>query len=395
MELYPISPKQQLDKLKENYNSLIGRPNMPAPGCNGLYQRYAYPVLTDMHIPLEWKYDFSETCNPYMLQRIGVNAVFNAGAILHKGKYLLAARVEGCDRKSYFAIAESPDGISSFRFWEKPILMPEGPNPDINVYDMRLTRHQDGWIYGIFCTERKDPTSPPADTSSAAAAAGIARTKDLIKWERLPDLQSGGSQQRNVVLHQELIGGRYMFYTRPQDGFIEAGNGGGICVGFVRDIANPVLEEERAIFPRQYHTVYEEKNGMGPAPIKTSKGWLHLGHGVRSCAAGLRYVLYAFLCDIADPSRVIAKPGGYFMAPRGDERVGDVSNVLFSNGWICDEKGRILIYYASSDTRLHVAETSVERMLDYCINTPADGLATGKSVQNIIKLIDKNKAIGK
>jgi 4-O-beta-D-mannosyl-D-glucose phosphorylase len=324
------------------------------------------------------------------MERLGVNCVFNSGAIEWGGKICLAARVEGYDRKSFFAIAESASGIDGFRFRDRPILMPETRDPDVNVYDMRLTRHEDGWIYGLFCTERKDPAAPPGDTSSAVAQCGIARTKDLERWERLDDLTSDSPQQRNVVLHPEFVGGKYAFYTRPQDSFIEAGKGGGIGWALSDSIEHAVIHDERIIDPKVYHTVKEAKNGMGAAPLRTPEGWLHIAHGVRPTAAGLRYVLYALVCDLEDPSRVLRRPGGYFLAPRGAERVGDVSNVVFSNGAVLRQDGRIYIYYGSSDTRIHVATTTLERLLDYMRNTPEDPLRSRACVQQRLELIDRN-----
>ena len=381
------------NELEEEYKSLVEKPNMPIKEFNnGIFTRYQNPVLTNQHIPLEWKFDFNPESNPYFLERIGFNAAFNAGAIKYKGKYLLCARIEGNDRKSFFAIAESNNGIDHFKFWDKPCVIPqiEG-NPDTNAYDMRLVHHEDGWIYGIFCTERKDPNTPAGDTSSAIANAGIVRTKDLINFERLPDLISNTGQQRNVVLHPEFINGKYALYTRPQDGFIDVGSGGGIGLGFVEDMTNPVVKDEKIIFGKVYHTIYELKNGLGPAPIKTSKGWLHLAHGVRNTAAGLRYTLYMFMTDLQDISKVIHTPAGHFMAPENQERIGDVSNVLFSNGWIADDNGKVYIYYASSDTRMHVAVSDVERLADYVMNSPEDQFSTAASVQTIINLIDHNK----
>lgn len=381
------------NELEEEYKSLVEKPNMPIKEFNnGIFTRYQNPVLTNQHIPLEWKFDFNPESNPYFLERIGFNAAFNAGAIKYKGKYLLCARIEGNDRKSFFAIAESNNGIDHFKFWDKPCIIPqiEG-NPDTNAYDMRLVQHEDGWIYGIFCTERKDPNAPAGDTSSAIANAGIVRTKDLINFERLPDLISNTGQQRNVVLHPEFINGKYALYTRPQDGFIDVGSGGGIGLGFVEDMTNPVVKDEKIIFGKVYHTIYELKNGLGPAPIKTSKGWLHLAHGVRNTAAGLRYTLYMFMTDLQDISKVIHTPAGHFMAPENQERIGDVSNVLFSNGWIADDNGKVYIYYASSDTRMHVAVSDVERLADYVMNSPEDQFSTASSVQTIINLIDHNK----
>lgn len=373
-----------------NYETLITRHNIPIDG-NGVYTRYAHPVVTAEMVPPFWKYDFNPETNPYFMERIGINATLNSGAIKWKDKYVLVVRVEGNDRKSFFAIAESPNGIDNFVFRDHPITMPEDEIPGTNVYDMRLTAHEDGYIYGIFCVERHDD-SCPGDLSAATACAGIARTKDLENWERLPDLKCK-SQQRNVVLHPEFVDGKYALYTRPQDGFIDTGSGGGIGWALVDDITNAEVKEETIINRRFYHTIKEVKNGEGPHPIKTPKGWLHLAHGVRACASGLRYVLYLYMTSLEEPWKEIAAPGGYFMAPVGDEYIGDVMNVLFSNGWIADEDGRVLIYYASSDTRLHVAESTVDRLVDYCLNTPADGLTTGESVKAINRLIDANEAL--
>ncbi|MBR4349828.1 MAG: glycosidase [Bacteroidales bacterium] len=393
MDVFSKNSEVKLIELQNEQEALLSKRNVPSNDYNGIYQRFENPVLTDKHIPLSWKFDLNLKRNPLLLQRIGVNAVFNAGAMKFNGKYLLCARVEGWDRKSFFAIAESPNGVDNFRFWDEPILLPETENPDINVYDMRLTKHDDGYIYGIFCTERKDPDAPAGDTSSAVANAGVVRTKDLKKWERLPDLISNSGQQRNVVMFPHFVNGKYALYTRPQDGFIEVGSGGGIGFGYIKDMTNPVIEDEHIFSNKEYHTIYELKNGMGPAPIRTEKGWLNLAHGVRNTAAGLRYVLYMFLTDLQQPDKIIAQPGGYFLAPQDEERIGDVSNVVFSNGWIADEDGTVFIYYASSDTRMHVAVSTVERLLDYCLNTPSDGLRTGKSVENIIKLIQGNSLL--
>ena len=384
--------KMRLAKLREEHEALITRRNYKAGTGNGIFDRYAYPVLTGAHAPLEWRYDLNPASNPYLMERFGINAAFNAGAMKFNGKYILAVRVEGYDRKSFFAIAESPNGIDNFRFWDYPVTMPETEDPDTNVYDMRLTRHEDGWIYGLFCSERKDPKAAPGDLSSAVAAAGIARTHDLVTWERLPDLVSG-SQQRNVVLHPEFVNGMYALYTRPQDGFIDAGSGGGSGWDLVKDITRAVIApgDEKIINFRHYHTIKEVKNGEGPHPIKTPAGWLHLAHGVRGCAAGLRYVLYLYMTAPDDPSRVIAEPGGYFMAPVDEERLGDVSNVLFSNGWIADDDGTVYIYYASSDTRMHVAVSSVDRLTDYCMNTPVDGFRSAASVKTLNSIIDRNR----
>lgn len=382
--------KERLQQLEGFYHTLITRKNKKESLGNGIYDRYAYPIVTAQHAPLFWRYDLNPETNPYLMERFGINAAFNAGAIKLGGKYLLVVRVEGTDRKSFFAVAESPNGIDNFQFWERPITMPETSVPDVNVYDMRLVQHEDGWIYGLFCTERKDPAAKAGDESSAIAQCGIARTKDLLSWERLADLKTPSPQQRNVVLHPEFIDGKYAFYTRPQDGFIEAGTGGGVGFGLSDTIENAVVEKEWIVDHKQYHTINEVKNGQGPAPIKTEKGWLHLAHGVRNTAAGLRYVLYVFLTSLKDPSKVIHKPAGYFIAPEGEERVGDVSNVTFSNGWILDEDGTVFIYYGSSDTRMHVATTSLNRLLDYTLNTPADGLRSGATVARLNTLIDKN-----
>ena len=381
-----------MKKLLEDQEALLKRKNEPTKDSNGWYQRYKWPVLTAMHVPVHWRYDFNRDRNAFLMERIGINAVMNSGAIKWNDKYLLMARVEGVDRKSFFAVAESPNGIDNFRFWDYPVAMPDNDDPATNIYDMRLTAHEDKWIYGIFCAERFDPTAGQGDLSKATASAGIARTKDLKNWERLPDLQSE-RQQRNVVLHPEFVNGKYALYTRPQDGFIEAGSGSGIGWALVDDITHARIVEEKIIDKRYYHTIKEVKNGEGPAPLKTGKGWLHLAHGVRSCAAGLRYVLYLYMTALEDPSRLIAAPGGYFMAPKGKERVGDVSNVLFSNGWLADEDGRVLIYYASSDTKMHVATSTVDRLVDYCLHTPQDGLTTTASVETLRTMIDSNLEI--
>ena len=377
--------------IRKAHEELLSRKNRKLYSTNGIFNRYQYPVLTRDHFPLEWRFDFNPATNPRFMERIGFNAAFNAGAIKWKGKYLLAVRSEGNDRKSFFAIAESPNGVDNFRFWERPLTMPETDDPDTNVYDIRLTQHEDGYIYGVFCTERRDPAAPEGDTSSAVAAAGLARTTDLVRWERLPDLVTYGGQQRNVVLHPEFINGKYAFYTRPQDGFIDTGSGGGIAFGTSDSMIHAEVREEHILDAKTYHTIYELKNGQGPAPIKTDHGWLNLAHGVRNCAAGLRYTLYMFMTALDDPSRVIHKPSGLFMGPLGEERVGDVSNVLFCNGWIADDDGSLFIYYASSDTRMHVATSTVEQLVDYCINTPEDGFRSAASVQQINRLIDRNK----
>ena len=375
-------------KLFERHEELLNLKNEPLPWGNGIYEKYKFPIITAEHTPLQWCYDFSQKDNPYLMQRIMMNAVMNAGAIKLDGRYLVVCRVEGADRKSFFAVAESPNGIDGFRFWDEPITMPEDVVPATNIYDMRVTQHEDGWIYGVFCAERHDD-SQPGNLSAATATAAIARTKDLIKWERLPDLKSR-SQQRNVVLHPEFVDGKYAFYTRPQDGFIDTGSGGGIGWALVDDITHAEVKEEIIINPRHYHTIQEVKNGEGPAPLKTPRGWLHLAHGVRGTADGLRYVLYMYMTALDDPTRVIARPGGWFLVPEGMEYVGDVMNVAFSNGWILDDDGRVLIYYATADTRLHVAVSSIDQLIDYCMNTPEDGLTTGASVETIKQLIRKN-----
>lgn len=383
--------KTKVATVKKQFNELLTRSNEPLSEGNGIYTRYKYPILTAAHTPLEWRYDFDEKTNPYFQQRIMMNATLNSGAIKWQGKYLLVVRVEGADRKSFFAVAESPNGIDNFVFWGEPITMPEDVVPATNVYDMRLTAHEDGYIYGIFCVERHDDNFPN-DLSAATATAGIACTKDLKTWERLPDLKTK-SQQRNVVLHPEFVDGKYALYTRPQDGFIDAGSGGGIGWALIDDITHAEVKEEKIINPRHYHTIMEVKNGEGPHPIKTSQGWLHLAHGVRGCASGLRYVLYLYMTALEDPTKVIAQPGGYFLVPEGEEYVGDVMNVAFSNGWIADEDGKVFIYYASSDTRMHVATSTIDELVDYCLNTPEDGLTTAASVENIKRLIAKNKAL--
>lgn len=383
---------ERLNRLERAYEALVNRKNEPQPDGNGIFVRYKYPVLTAAHTRLTWRYDLNPDSNPYLMERFGINGVFNSGAIKWKGKYLLMARVEGVDRKSFFAIAESDNGIDNFRFREYPCIIPETDDPDGNIYDIRLTAHEDGYVYGLFCTERKDPAAAPFDQSAAIAACGIARTKDMLHWERLPDLKTPSPQQRNVVLHQEFVDGKYAFYTRPQDGFIEAGTGGGIGFGVCKDITHPVIDEEKILDPKVYHTVYEMKNGLGPAPIKTAHGWLHLAHGVRNTAAGLRYVLYLFMTDLQDLARVTHKPAGYFLAPEGEERIGDVSNVVFSNGWIADGDGQVFIYYASSDTRMHVATSTLDQLVDYVLKTPADGLRSATTVNTICRIIDGNKA---
>lgn len=382
---------KRLEQLESSYEQLIRTPNEAMDNTNGVYRRYSNPVLTRQHTPLFWRYDLNYDTNPYLMERFGINAVFNAGAIKWKGKYVVIARVEGLDRKSFFAVAESANGIDNFRFWDYPIRMPETAVPDTNIYDMRVVQHEDGWIYGLFCTERRDPQAPEADQSAAIAQCGIARTKDLVNWERLPDLRTPSPQQRNVVLHPELVNGQYAFYTRPQDGFINAGTGGGIGFGLSSSIEQAIISEEKVIDRKMYHTVFEAKNGLGPEPLKTKYGWLHMAHGVRNTAAGLRYVLYLFMTDLQDITRVIYKPGGYFMAPEGTERVGDVSNVLFCNGWIADENGTVFIYYASSDTRLHVATSTIDQLTDYVMHTPADGLRSAASADTLVHIIEGNQ----
>ncbi|GAB2823720.1 glycoside hydrolase family 130 protein [Ferruginibacter profundus] len=382
--------ESKISHLQTSYQNLVTKTNIKSEVSNGIFFRYQNPVLTARHVPLIWRYDFNPATNPFLMERFGINAVFNSGAIKFNGKFVLLPRVEGADRKSFFAIAESDNGIDNFKFRDKPIIIPETDVPDTNIYDMRLVLHEDGWIYGLFCTERRDEKAPAGDQSAAIAQCGIVRTKDLISWERLKDLKTPSPQQRNVVLHPEFVNGRYAFYTRPQDGFIEAGSGGGIGFGFCDNMEAAVIEKETVIAPKAYHTVYEAKNGQGPAPIKTAKGWLHLAHGVRNTAAGLRYVLYMFMTDLNDLTKIIYQPGGYFIAPEGNERVGDVSNVVFCNGWIADEDGTVYIYYASSDTRMHVATSSIERLLDYVINTPQDEFNSYASSAAVTKIAEKN-----
>jgi 4-O-beta-D-mannosyl-D-glucose phosphorylase len=382
---------QRLSKLNERYSELIMRPNEPRTPGNGIFLRHKYPVLTAAHAPLFWRYDLDKKANPFLMERFGINGVFNAGALKFNNAYVLMVRVESWNRKSFFAIAESPNGIDNFRFWQSPVHMPGTGEPETNIYDIRLTCHEDGWIYGLFCTERRDPEAPSSDQSAAVAQCGIARTKDLVEWERLADLQTSSPQQRNVVLHPEFVQGKYAFYTRPQDGFISAGTGGGIGFGLSDSITHASVEQETIIDPRLYHTINEGKNGLGPEPIKTRLGWLHLAHGVRNTAAGLRYTLYLFMTDLHDLTKVLYKPGGYFLAPKGKERVGDVSNVVFCNGWIADDDGQVFIYYASSDTRMHVATTTIEQLLDYIVNTPVDEGDSFASVTTLQQIIDKNK----
>ncbi|MCD2421603.1 glycosidase [Niabella pedocola] len=383
--------QQRLETIIREQELLIAKTNTPIADYNGIVRRYQHPVITRKHVPISWRYDLDPRTNPLFIERIGINTTLNAGAIKWKDRYLLMVRVEGVDRKSFFAIAESPNGIDQFCFWPRPVSLPDLSPAETNIYDIRLTEHEDGWIYGIFCSERQHPDAAPGDLTAAFASSGIVRTKDFIHWERLPNIQAC-SQQRNVVLHPEFVQGRYAFYTRPQDNFILAGKGEGIGWALVDDIRNPVIRSETIINNRHYHTIKELKNGEGPPPIKTSRGWLHLAHGVRGCASGLRYVLYVYLTSLEDPSVLIAEPGGYLLAPENEERTGDVSNVLFSNGWIADEDGTLYIYYASSDTRMHVAVSSTDRLLDYCLHTPRDGFRSAESVRQINELIDKNNA---
>ncbi len=385
----------RLQQLTAHYEQLCRlRNEVDETWLNGVCVRYRHPVLTRDHVPLSWRFDLNPNTNPFLLERLGINSVFNPGAILWNGRILLMVRVEGYDRKSFFAVAESETGVDGFRFWEKPVVMPEWPEggPETNHYDMRLTQHEDGWVYGIFCVERKDPAAEPGDETSAIAAAGLARTRDLLVWERLPDLRTDSPQQRNVVLHPEFVAGRYLLYTRPLNAFMATDAGPGIGYAYCEDMTRAVIGEERIFDPRVYHTIKEGKVGLGPPPIKTERGWLHLAHGVRDTAAGMRYVLYAFLAALDDPTQITHRPGGYLLAPLGSERVGDVSNVLFANGWVCQPDGRICLYYGASDTRIHVATTTVERLLDYVCNTPADALRTAACVQQRLDLIAANAA---
>lgn len=376
----------------KKYQKTIAKKNKVADVYNGIYDRYENPVLTRDHIPPFWMYDFDEKTNPHFMQRLGVNAVFNSGAIYHEGKYYLVARVEGNDRKSFFAVAESDKATEGFKFRDYPIRLPDTCPEETNVYDMRLTKHADGWIYGVFCSESKE--TEKKDLSAAAAQAGIVRTKDLENWERLPNLRTKSKYQRNCVLHPEFIDGKYAFYTRPQDDFIDAGDGGGVCLGLCDDIENAVIDEEILLSRRKYHTITESKNGAGATPIKTDKGWIHIAHGVRNTAAGLRYVIYAFATALDDPFKLIAEPGGFLIAPLGKERVGDVSNVVFTNGAVVNDKGEVFIYYASSDTRTHVAATTIEKLTDYVFNTPEDPLRSNDCVKQRCELIEKNLKMG-
>jgi len=395
----PIQDKKEFNgkvkQLLKKHEELINRKNETIEEEHGIYDRYKYPVLTRDHVPIDWRFDLNYNSNPYLLERLGINSVFNSGAIELNGNILLVARVEGADRKSFFAVAESPMGVDQFRFWEYPIDMPQTENPDDNIYDMRLTKHEDGWIYGVFCSERRDPDAPKGDLSSAIAQAGIARTRDLKTWERLDDLKSPSPQQRNVVLHPEFVNGKYAFYTRPMEGFIETGSGMGIGWGLSKSIEHTNIDKEIIIDKRDYHTITESKNGQGPTPIKTEKGWLHLAHGVRNTAAGLRYVLYCFMTDLKHPEKIIYRPGQQLLAPRDTERLGDVSNVVFSNGWVARDNGELFIYYGSSDTRVHVAKTTVDKLINFTINTPEDGRRTSVCVKQRIALIKKNEEIQK
>ena len=390
MTLSKMNWKLKLNLLRKEHEELLSKKNHTVY-VGGVYEKYENPILTAAHAPLEWRYDLDPATNPFLMERIGIHAAFNSGAIKWGDKYVLVVRVEADDRKSFFAVAESPNGVDNFRFWPRPINLPEYGEPATNVYDMRLTRHEDGWIYGLFCVERKDHDAE-GDLSAATAACGIARTKDLVNWERLPDLKSR-SQQRNVCLHPEFVDSKYALYTRPQDGFIDAGSGGGIGWALVDDITNAEVKEEKIINARRYHTVYEVKNGEGPHPLKTPQGWLHLAHGVRGCASGLRYVLYMYMTALDDPTKVIAQPSGFFIVPEGEEYIGDVMNVAFSNGWIADPDGKVFIYYASSDTRMHVATSTIDRLVDYCLHTEPDGGRTGLTVERINRLIDKNLSV--
>ncbi len=389
-----VTFKKNLTALRKSHEALLARKNsIDSSWYNGVYERFKHPIITAAHVPLGWRFDFNEKTNPFLMERLGANAALNAGAIEWNNRIVVCVRVEGCDRKSFFALAESKNGIDGFRFWPEPCVIPETSDPDTNIYDMRLVKHEDGWIYGLFCTERRDPKANAGDQSSAVAQCGLVRTKDLKTWERLPDIKTPSAQQRNVVLHPEFVGGKYALYTRPQDGFIDAGSGGGIGWALCSSMERASTGKERIIDSRVYHTISELKNGQGPAPIKTREGWLHLAHGVRNTAAGLRYVLYLFLTDLKDPTKILAKPGGYFIAPEGTERVGDVSNVVFSNGWVAKKDGSVLIYYASSDTRLHVATTSIARLLDYVKNTPPDGLRSAECVRQRMDLIRRNRKL--
>lgn len=381
-------------QLVEKQEQLLARKNeINSDFYNGVFDRYENPVITRHHVPVHWRFDINKETNPHFMERLGINAAFNPGAIYFEGKYYMVVRTEGHDRKSIFTLAVSDTGIDQFRFIDTPIVWEDIDKEETNIYDMRLVKHEDGWIYGIYCSESKDPDAEPFDTSSAVAQAALVRTKDLKNWERLPNIQTPSPQQRNVVLHPEFIDGKYAFYTRPQDGFISTGSGGGIAFGVCEDIEKPVIASESVIDERKYHTVYEAKNGQGPAPIKTDKGWIHIAHGVRNTAAGLRYVLYVFATSLEDPAKIIAKPGGYFISPYDDERVGDVSNVIFCNGAVVNENNEVFIYYASSDTRIHVATTTVEKLIDYTFNTPEDPFRSLESAALRKALIEKNNEL--
>ena len=380
---------QKIKQMFKQHKKLVEFPNVKLDSTNGIYHRYKYPILEADHAPIFWRFDLNYDTNPNLLERLGVNCVFNSGAIALADKIYIMARVEGNDRKSFFAVAESTSGVDGFKFWDYPVVLPETENPDTNVYDMRLVQHEDGWIYGLFCTERKDSDAAKGDLSSAIAQGGIARTKDMKSWERLPDFKSPSPQQRNLVLHPEFVNGKYAFYTRPQDGFIDAGSGGGIGWGLSESMNPAIIDKETIVDDRQYHTIKEQKNGQGPAPLKTEQGWLHLAHGVRGTAAGLRYVLYMFMTSLEEPWKIIHSPGGHFIAPSGDERIGDVSNVAFANGWA--QRGNdVYIYYASSDTRQHVATSTIDKLVDYCINTPEDARRSFACVEQRIELIKSN-----
>ena len=379
----------RLKRLHQEHRKLLQRPNRKQNNGNGIFERYEFPVLTADHTPLNWRYDFNHATNPHLMTRLGINSVFNVGAMEWQGRIVLMARVEGWDRKSFFAVAESRTGVDRFQFWDYPVRLPDFEPQETNVYDMRLVHHQDGWVYGLFCAERHDD-SRPGDLSAAIARCGIARTRDLVIWERLPDLKTGSLHQRNCVLHPEFINGKYAFYTRPMTDFAATGTGDGIGWGLCDDITRASIGHEQIIDPRAYHTIKEGKNGLGPAPIKTKQGWLHLAHGVRNTAAGMRYVLYLFLCDLNHPARLLKAPGGYFLAPEDEERVGDVSNVVFANGWVARPNGDVFIYYGSSDTRTHVATSTIDRLLDYVRNTPEDGLRSSVCVQQRCRMIERN-----
>lgn len=382
----------KLRTLQKDHQTFLRRKNRKQKSGNGIFNRYENPVLVAEHTPLSWRYDFNPKTNPHLMTRLGINSICNVGAMEWKGNIVLAARVEGYDRKSFFGIAESRNGVDGFKFWDYPVVIPEIGPEETNTYDMRLVRHEDGWIYGLFCSERHDE-SKPHDLSAAVAGCGIARTKNLVDWQRLPNLKTKALHQRNCVLHPEFVNGKYAFYTRPMSDFAATGTGDGIGWGFCNNIEKPVVRKEVILDSRHYHSIKEGKNGAGAAPIKTRKGWLHLAHGVRNTAAGMRYVLYLFLCDLKDPSKIIQSPGGYLVAPEGEERVGDVSNVVFTNGWVARKNGDVFIYYGSSDTRTHVIRSTVDQLLDYVTNTPEDGLRSSACVQQRIQLIKRNQRI--